>query len=230
MRLSRAFVPTLKEDPADAELISHKLMIRAGMVRKLAAGIYTLLPLGWRVTRKVEQIVREEMDRAGCQELRLPILMPAELWQETGRWEKYGRELGRFRDRHDRDYAIGPTHEEAITDLVRNHVRSYRDMQVPGRDPPAFRRHARARAPHEGRLQLPYRRGAARGRLRSHAAGVQRRVPPVRTGVRGGGGGLGRNRRRRESRVHGHGRFGRVADLFLAVRVRCLLGERQGPH
>ncbi|HZE19215.1 MAG TPA: proline--tRNA ligase, partial [Candidatus Angelobacter sp.] len=130
MRLSRAFVPTLKEDPADAELISHKLMIRAGMVRKLAAGIYTLLPLGWRVTRKVEQIVREEMDRAGCQELRLPILMPAELWQETGRWEKYGRELGRFRDRHDRDYAIGPTHEEAITDLVRNHVRSYRDMPM----------------------------------------------------------------------------------------------------
>jgi len=130
MRLSRAFIPTLREDPADAELISHKLMIRAGMVRKLAAGIYTLLPLGWRVTRKVEQIVREEMDRAGCQELRLPILMPAELWQETGRWEKYGRELGRFRDRHDRDYAIGPTHEEAITDLVRNHVRSYRDMPM----------------------------------------------------------------------------------------------------
>src|SRR5258706_9221512 len=130
MRLSQAFIPTLKEDPADAELVSHKLMIRAGMLRKLAAGIYTLLPLGWRVTRKVEQIVREEMDRAGCQELRLPILMPAELWQETGRWEKYGRELGRFRDRHDRDYAIGPTHEEAITDLVRNHVRSYRDMPM----------------------------------------------------------------------------------------------------
>src|SRR6267143_3841376 len=130
MRLSRAFIPTLREDPADAELISHKLMVRSGMLRKLAAGIYTLLPLGWRVTRKVAQIVREEMDRAGCQELRLPILMPAELWQETGRWEKYGRELGRFRDRHDRDYAIGPTHEEAITDLVRNHVRSYRDMPM----------------------------------------------------------------------------------------------------
>jgi prolyl-tRNA synthetase len=130
MRLSRAFVPTLKEDPADAELVSHKLMIRAGLLRKLAAGVYTLLPLGWRVTRKVEQIVREEMDRAGCQEVRLPILMPAELWQESGRWEKYGKELFRLRDRHDRDYALGPTHEEAIVDLARDHVRSYRDLPM----------------------------------------------------------------------------------------------------
>lgn len=130
MRLSRAFAPTLKEDPADAELVSHKLMVRAGMLRKLAAGIYSLLPLGWRVTRKVEQIVREEMDRAGAQELRLPIFMPAELWQETGRWEKYGKELFRIRDRHERDYAIGPTHEEAITDLVRSHIRSYRDLPI----------------------------------------------------------------------------------------------------
>ena len=130
MRLSQAFVPTLKEDPADADLVSHKLMVRAGMLRKLAAGIYTILPIGWRVTRKVEQIVREEMDRAGCQELRLPILMPAELWQETGRWEKYGKELVRIRDRHDRDYVLGPTHEEAVTDLVRDHIRSYRDLPL----------------------------------------------------------------------------------------------------
>ena len=130
MRLSRAFLPTLKEDPADAELISHKLMIRAGMMRKLAAGIYSLLPLGWRATRKVAQIVREEMDRAGCQEILLPILMPAELWQESGRWDKYGKELFRQRDRHDRDYVIGPTHEEAVTDIVRNHVRSYRDLPL----------------------------------------------------------------------------------------------------
>ena len=130
MRLSRAFAPTLKEDPADAELVSHKLMVRAGMLRKLAAGIYSLLPLGWRVTRKVEQIVREEMDRAGGQELRLPILMPAELWQETGRWEKYGKDLFRLTDRHEREYALGPTHEEAITDLVRSHVRSYRDLPL----------------------------------------------------------------------------------------------------
>jgi prolyl-tRNA synthetase len=128
MRLSQAFLPTLKEDPADAELVSHKLMVRAGLLRKHAAGIYSLLPLGWRVTRKVAQIVREEMDRAGGQEVLLPILMPAELWQETGRWEKYGKELFRQRDRHDRDYVLGPTHEEAVTDLVRNHVRSYRDL------------------------------------------------------------------------------------------------------
>src|SRR3989442_3878894 len=130
MRQSQAFIPTLKEDPADAELISHKLMVRAGMLRKLAAGIYTILPLGWRVTRKVAQIVREEMDRAGCQELLLPILMPAELWKETGRWEKYGKELFRQKDRHDREYVLGPTHEEAITDLVRNHIRSYRDLPL----------------------------------------------------------------------------------------------------
>src|SRR6059036_483266 len=130
MRQSQAFIPTLKEDPADAELISHKLMVRAGMLRKLAAGIYTILPLGWRVTRKVAQIVREEMDRAGCQELLLPILMPAELWKETGRWEKYGKELFRQKDRHDRDFVLGPTHEEAITDLVRSHVRSYRNLPL----------------------------------------------------------------------------------------------------
>jgi prolyl-tRNA synthetase len=128
MRFSQAFLPTLKEDPADAELISHKLMIRAGLMRKLAAGIYSLLPLGWKVTSNVARIVREEMDRAGCQEVLLPILMPAELWMETGRWEKYGPELFRQRDRHNRDFALGPTHEEAITDLVRNHVRSYRDL------------------------------------------------------------------------------------------------------
>ncbi|HEY6571904.1 MAG TPA: proline--tRNA ligase [Candidatus Eisenbacteria bacterium] len=128
MRLSQAFLPTLKEDPADAELVSHKLMVRAGMLRKHAAGIYSLLPIGWRVTKKVAQIVREEMDRSGAQEVLLPIMMPAELWKETGRWEKYGKELFRQRDRHDRDYVLGPTHEEAITDLVRNHVRSYRDL------------------------------------------------------------------------------------------------------
>ena len=130
MRYTRAFIPTLKEDPADAELVSHKLMVRGGMLRKLAAGIYTILPLGWRTTSKVAQIVREEMNRAGCQELLLPILMPAELWKESGRWDKYGPELFRQRDRHQRDFAVGPTHEEAITDLVRNHVRSYRDLPL----------------------------------------------------------------------------------------------------
>lgn len=130
MRQSRAFIPTLKEDPSDAELVSHKLMVRAGMLRKLAAGVYTLLPLGWRAARKVAQIVREEMDEAGGQEILLPILLPSELLRETGRWAAYGNELFRPRDRHERDYALGPTHEEPVTDLVRNHVRSYRDLPV----------------------------------------------------------------------------------------------------
>jgi prolyl-tRNA synthetase len=130
MRQSQAFIPTQKEDPSDAELASHKLMVRAGMLRKLAAGVYSLLPLGWRATLKVAQIVREEMDRAGGQEILLPILLPAELLRETGRWDLYGRELFRQRDRHERDYALGPTHEEPITDLVRNHVRSYRDLPL----------------------------------------------------------------------------------------------------
>lgn len=130
MRFSRFFLPTLKETPAEAEVISHKLMLRAGMIRKLAAGIYSYLPLGLRVLRKVEAIVREEMNKAGAQEVVLPMVQPAELWQESGRWEFYGKELLRFKDRHARDYCMGPTHEEVITDLVRREVRSYRDMPL----------------------------------------------------------------------------------------------------
>ncbi|MDI6790856.1 MAG: proline--tRNA ligase [Thermodesulfobacteriota bacterium] len=130
MRFSRFFLPTLKETPAEAEVISHKLMLRAGMIRKLAAGIYSYLPLGLRVLRKVEAIVREEMNKAGAQEVVLPMVQPAELWQESGRWEFYGKELLRFKDRHARDCCLGPTHEEVITDLVRREVRSYRDMPL----------------------------------------------------------------------------------------------------
>ncbi|MGE5175490.1 MAG: proline--tRNA ligase [Hyphomicrobiales bacterium] len=130
MRLSASFIPTLKEDPADAELVSHRLLVRAGMLRKHAAGIYSVLPLGWRVAKKVMAIVREELDREGALEISLPILMPSELWVESGRWEKYGKELFRQRDRHDRDYALGPTNEEAVVDLVRSHVRSYRDLPL----------------------------------------------------------------------------------------------------
>ncbi|MBI5572057.1 MAG: proline--tRNA ligase [Desulfomonile tiedjei] len=130
MKMSRFFVPTLKEDPADAEVISHKLMMRAGMIRKLTAGIYSYLPLGYRALRKVEQIVREEMDLAGAQEVFLPMVQPGELWVESGRWEVYGKELLRFKDRHDRDYCLGPTHEEVITDLVRRDVRSYRHLPL----------------------------------------------------------------------------------------------------
>ncbi len=130
MRLSRYFLPTLREDPAEAEVISHKLMLRAGMIRRLASGIYSFLPLGLRVLRKVERIVREEMDKAGALEVLLPLVQPAELWQETGRWDRFGKELLRFKDRKDHDFCLGPTHEEVITDLVRKEVRSYRDLPL----------------------------------------------------------------------------------------------------
>ncbi len=128
MRWSKTFIPTLKEDPADAEVISHKLLVRAGIVRQISRGIYDYLPLALRVIRKIESIVRDEMDRAGAQELLLPIASPAELWQESGRWDLYGKELVRFKDRNERDFCLGPTHEEVITDLVRRVVRSYREL------------------------------------------------------------------------------------------------------
>lgn len=130
LRLSRAFTPTLKEDPADAEVMSHKLLIRAGFIRKLAAGIYSILPLGLRSMRKMERIVRTEMSRAGAIELLLPAVQPAELWKESGRWDFYGPELLRFKDRHDRDCIIGPTHEEVITDIARREIRTYRDLPL----------------------------------------------------------------------------------------------------
>ncbi len=128
MRTSRYLISTLREAPADAEIISHQLMLRTGMIRKLAAGIYNWLPLGLRVLRKVEAIVREEMDAAGAQELLLPAIQPAELWQESGRWDHYGPELLRFKDRHERDFCYGPTHEEIITDMVRREIRSYKQL------------------------------------------------------------------------------------------------------
>jgi prolyl-tRNA synthetase len=130
MRTSQLLIPTLREDPGEAETVSHRLMLRAGLIRKVAAGIYTYLPLGLRVIRKVEQIIREEMNRAGAQELLMPIASPAELWKETGRWNFYGKELVRFKDRHDRDFCLGPTHEEIITDLFRREVRSYRQLPM----------------------------------------------------------------------------------------------------
>jgi len=128
MRTSQFLLATQKETPADAEIISHQLMLRAGMIRKLAAGLYTWLPLGLRVLRKVEAIVREEMDRAGAQELLMPAIQPSELWQESGRWEQYGGELLRMHDRHNREFCFGPTHEEVITDLCRRELRSYKQL------------------------------------------------------------------------------------------------------
>lgn len=128
MRASRYLIATLKETPADAEIISHQLMLRAGMIRKLASGLYTWLPLGLRVLRKVERIVREEMDKSGAQEVLMPAIQPAELWQESGRWEQYGGELLRLNDRHGRDFCFGPTHEEVITDMIRNELKSYKEL------------------------------------------------------------------------------------------------------
>jgi prolyl-tRNA synthetase len=130
MRASRFFVSTLKEAPSDAEIVSHKLMMRAGMIKRLGSGIYTYMPMGLRVIRKVEAIVREEMNRAGAVELLMPVVQPAELWQETGRWDKMGPELMRVQDRHGRDYAVQPTSEEVITDVARTEIRSYRQLPV----------------------------------------------------------------------------------------------------
>ncbi len=130
MRVSRYFLTTLKEAPAEAELVSHRLMLRSGMIRRVAAGIYTWLPLGLRVMRKVEAIVREEMNRAGAIELLMPVVQPAELWQETGRWSKYGPELLRVKDRHERDFIVQPTSEEVVTDIARKELRSYKQLPV----------------------------------------------------------------------------------------------------
>jgi prolyl-tRNA synthetase len=130
MRMSATYAPTLKEDPAEADIASHRVLLRAGMVRKAAAGIYSYLPLGWRSLRKVEQIVREEMDAIGSQEMLMPALQPAELWRESGRWDDYGPELMRLSDRHGREFALGPTHEELITTLLSGEVRSYRDLPL----------------------------------------------------------------------------------------------------
>ena len=130
MRQSLLLLPTLKEDPADADIISHKLMLRTGMIRQLASGLYTWLPLGLRVLRKIEHIIREEMNRSGAQEVSMPVVQPAELWIETGRWQKMGDEMMRMQDRHNRDFCLGPTHEEVITDLFRREVHSYRQLPV----------------------------------------------------------------------------------------------------
>ncbi|MBT5687281.1 MAG: proline--tRNA ligase, partial [Gammaproteobacteria bacterium] len=130
MRTSNYLLSTVKETPAEAEITSHQLMIRSGMVRKLASGLYSWLPTGLRVLRKVESIIREEMNRSGAQELLMPVVQPSELWEESGRWEQYGPELLRLKDRHHRDFLLGPTHEEVITDIARREIRSYRQLPL----------------------------------------------------------------------------------------------------
>src|SRR5690242_3627292 len=128
MRVSQFPITSLKEAPSEAEVVSHKLMLRAGLIRRLTSGIYSWLPLGLRVLRKVEKVVREEMNRSGAIELMMPVVQPAELWQESRRWEQYGPELLRLKDRHDRDYCLGPTHEEVVSDIMRREVKSYRQL------------------------------------------------------------------------------------------------------
>jgi len=128
MRRSQLFLPTLKETPSEAKIVSHRLMLRAGLVRQSAAGIYTWLPAGYRVLRKIEQIVREEQDRAGAQEVLMPTIQSAEVWRKSGRYDDYGKEMLRITDRHDREMLFGPTAEEVITDIVANEITSYRDL------------------------------------------------------------------------------------------------------
>lgn len=130
LRTTQLYAPTLRETPAEAEVVSQKLMLRAGMIRKAAGGIYTYLPLAWRTLKKIEQIIREEMDEAGGQEISMPIVQPSELWKETGRWAVYGEEMFRLKDRHDREFCLGPTHEEMVTSLVRDEVRSYKQLPL----------------------------------------------------------------------------------------------------
>ena len=130
MRFTRFGLTTLRDTPSEAEIVSHQLMLRAGLIRRLSSGLFTWMPLGLRVLRKVERIVREEMDKAGALEVVMPAVQPAELWQETGRWDKYGHLLLRMSDRHDRDFCFGPTHEEVITDIARRELRSYKQLPV----------------------------------------------------------------------------------------------------
>src|SRR5688572_20765372 len=130
MRLSAYFLPTLRETPAEAQIASHRLMLRAGMIRQASAGIYSWLPLGFRVLKRIEQVVREEQDAAGCQEMLMPTIQSADLWRESGRYEDYGKEMLRIRDRHERDLLYGPTNEEMITEIFRSYVRSYKDLPL----------------------------------------------------------------------------------------------------
>ncbi len=130
MRMSKMYMPTLKEDPAEAEIESHKLLLRAGMIRRLVSGVYSYLPLGYRVIRKVEQIVREEMDAAGSQELLMSAIQPRELWEATGRWDNFGPEMWKLKDRNSREFCLGPTHEEYFTNLIKDEIKSYKQLPL----------------------------------------------------------------------------------------------------
>ena len=239
MRYSQYFIPTVKETPADAEVISHQLMLRAGMIRKLAAGIYNYLPLGLRSIRKVENIVREEMNRAGAIEILMPGVIPAELWKESGRWEQYGKELLRYqgpqgrrilprtdprgggdRPGPPRDQELPPDADQPLPD----------PDQVPRRDPPPLRPDARPRVHHEGRLLLRRGRGGCRPLLREDVPGLPPHLRALRPQVPRRGGGHRHHRRHLLPRVHGAGRLRRGCHrLLLRLRVRRQRGKGRVP-
>ena len=211
MRLSHTLAPTLKETPAEAQIVSHRLMLRAGLVRQTAAGIYAWLPLGWRVLQNIAQIVREEQDAIGAQEMLMPTIQPAELWRQSGRYDAYGPEMLRITDRHDRDMLYGPTNEEMITDIVppvgEVVPRIAADalpypMEVPRRGAAALRRHARARIPDEGRLQLGSRLRRRGGQLSQDDAGLHAHLPAHGAEGDPDGGGERADRRQPQPRVH----------------------------
>ena len=218
MKASQFFVATLKEAPADAEVVSHQLMMRAGLIKRLAAGIYSYMPMGLRVIRKVEAIIREEMNRAGAVELLMPVVQPAELWQESGRFQEYGPELLRVKDRHDRDFIIQPTSEEVITDIARQELRSYKQL-------PRNFYHIQTKFRDERRPRFGVMRGReftmkdaysfdrdAEAAAKSYDvmfAGLPRHLRPLRPALPRGGGRHRRHRRRPVARVPGHRRHRR---------------------
>ena len=235
MKMSALYAPTLKEDPAEAELASHRLLLRAGMIRKQAAGLYSYLPLAWRSLKKIEAIVRDEMDAAGAQELLMPILTDAELWRESGRWSAYGPELMRVTDRHDREFALGPTHEETVTDLITNELRSYKQLPVNlYQIQDKFRDEMRPRFGlmrgrefiMNGRLLVLRHAGIAAGDLRRHEAGLRQHLRALRPARPARRGRLRSDRRRHLRRVHGARRRGRGRTLCTATSADSLPTRR----
>ena len=239
MRLSRSFIPTLKETPAEAQIASHRLMLRAGLVRQTSAGIYAWLPLGFRVLKNIERIVREEQDAAGAQEVLMPTIQPAELWRESGRYDDYGKEMLRIRDRHERDMLYGPTNEEMITDLFRQSVHSYREL-------PQILYHIQWKFRDEVRPRF----GVMRGReflmkdaysfdldyagavvsYRNDDAGLYAHVPAHGAEGDSDGGGERPDRRRPEPRVHHPGADRREPGVLRRRFRGHRLGERRGSH
>ena len=230
MKASQFFVSTLKEAPADAEVASHKLMTRAGMIKKLGTGIYNYMPMGLRVIRKVEAIVREEMNRAGAVELTMPVVQPAELWEESGRFGKMGPELLRLKDRHDRDFVLQPTSEEAITDIARQELRSYKQLpknfyqiQTKFRDErrPRFGIMRGREFTMKDAYSFDRDQAAAEAQLRRDARRLPRDLRPLRPEVPRRRGRLRRDRRRPVRRVPGDRRHRRGrADLLHRLRLR----------